>query len=293
MGFVKCVVNGVCVVFFLGSSAIQAGILLESQKVSEAYDIASALNDLENAIGEVSAYLPDSDSADGKGALYEYRSFWGDVSGLVAALKDTTFNDYYNAHSLVRDSNPSVEYCGEYIDGLFASVNERKGAGAIFARGLKARIWGLVVDSKGKVTTLGNKICKAYGAQLSTFANLYTYAITAEQKTRLYALVGSYFGTKSTSFSMTFTSGLPEYVELLYFIVLDLHLIYDTGAEGRLSREYGGDSLFLVPLCDLGRLSFRHHIVRLLASLQEERDKRGSETTFVDQNPFEDGDSDA
>jgi hypothetical protein len=292
MDFVKYVVNGICVIFFLGASAVQASISLRAQKVGEAYDIASALNGLENAVGEVSAYLLNGDISDGKGAPYEYQSFWGDVSGLVAAFRDTDFGAC-NASTLAGDAAPGIAQCREYVDGLFASVNGRDGAVATFARELKARIWNLVVDSKGKTTTLGNKICKAYGAQLSTLANLYTYAITAEQKARLYALVGSYLGVKSTSFSMTFISGLPEYVELLYFIVLDLHLVYDLGQEGRLSREYGGDSLFLVPLCELARLSFRHHIVRLLTSLYEERDKRGSEAAFADQNPFEDEDSDA
>jgi hypothetical protein len=288
MNRIKCVINGICVGSFLISSAAQAHISLRAQKVGEAYDIASVLNDLEGAIGEVSAYLLDGDVTDGKGALYEYRSFWGNVSGLVTTLRDTIFNDYYSAYSLVQDSNPGVDQLGGYVDGFFASVKDRDGAVATFARGLKALIWHLAVsNTTGKITTFGNKIYKAYGAQLSTLVNLYTQAITSEQKTRLYALVGSYFGAKSTSFSMTFTSGLPEYVELLYFMVLDLHLIYDTGEVGRLSREYGEDSLFPMPLYALSRFAFRHHLVRLLLSLQEERDKRGTEASLAGQNPFE------
>ncbi|MDR2420032.1 MAG: hypothetical protein LBD40_01770 [Puniceicoccales bacterium] len=293
MNRIKYVINGICVVLFLGSSSVQASISLRAQKVGEAYDIAYVLNGVEAAIGEVSAYLLDGDTTDGKGALYEYQSFWGNISGLFATLRDTTFDNYYSAYTLVADSDPSVKECGKYVDSFFASINNRDGAVATFARGLKACIWNLAVSTTGKITTLGNKICKAYGAQLSTLVNLHTYAITSEQRARLYALVGSYFGVKGTSFSMTFTSGLPEYVELLYSIVLDLRVIYDTGEGGRLSQEYGGDSLFPVPLHELSRLSFRHHFVRLLTSLYEERDRRGAEASLAEQNPFEDKAADA
>ncbi|MDR2420031.1 MAG: hypothetical protein LBD40_01765 [Puniceicoccales bacterium] len=269
------------------SSALQAGIFKEEREgLNTAQSIIFTLPLVGDELKGFVERLPEQ--TDPKGNVWGAQPFWKNIPELWTVLANAEL-DGHSAVALKAASEEEstaqnwiqnhLQYGGNFWDSL-----KRDGALMKFIAALRGPIWSVVYDVKKKgFTPFGNNLHKAYGQSLVSYMGF--YHIDERQKSLACELLNSFFGKKGTAFSGTSLGWIPEHVEVLYFMLLDLQLLYEL-KYGKCARTYNSE--LLENLIHIARLFFVHHLVRFHESLGEA--KRSQE--IADANPFGESSSD-
>jgi hypothetical protein len=268
-------------------SALQAEIFKEKREgLNSAQSIIFTLALVGDELKGFAGQLPEQ--VDTKGSVFGAQPFWKDVPELWTALASAELDGHSAIAlkaALEEESTPQdwIKNCLQYGNSFWDSL-KRDGALMKFIVALRTRMWSVVYDAKKRgPTPFGNNLHKAYGQSLVSYMGF--YHIDDRQKSLACELLNSFFGKKGTAFSGTSLGWMPEHVEVLYFMLLDLQLIYEL-KYGKCAHTYNPE--LLENLVHIAQLFFTHHLVRFCESLGEAKQAQ----EVADANPFGEGSSD-
>jgi hypothetical protein len=259
---------GVALCLSAVSSALQAEIFREKREgLNSAQSIIFTLAAVGDGLKEFVDRLPEQ--VDAKGSVFGAQPFWKDIPGLWIALASAELDGHSATAlkaALEEESTPQdwIKNCLQYGNNFWDSL-KKDGALMKFVAVLRARMWGAVYDAKKRgPTPFGNNLHKAYGQSLVSYVGF--YHIDDRQKSLACELLNSFFGKKGTAFSGTSLGWMPEHIEVLYFMLLDLQLVYEL-KYGKCAHTYNPE--LLENLVHVAQLFFTHHLIRFCESLGE------------------------